>query len=163
MTKAQRAKLNKVFKLYNLNEKDHVAETNDFVIVNRAGILKIKTQMGLSVVYELVFTNGVDSAVIKASTTVAEITTETFGESSPKNNDWGHPVNVAEKRSLSRLVLEVVGLYDAVFLGADEFESNPLARAKANSPNYGTSSVRVGEAAVNAFISQATAKIGDGR
>lgn len=162
MTKAQRAKLNKVFAQYGLNEKDHVAETNDFVIVNRSGILKIKGKMGISVLYDLVFTNGLDIATVKASTTFEEKTTQTFGEVSPKNCDFPHPVNIAEKRSLSRLVLELVGLYDAVFLGADEFNSNPLARDKVNSPNYRKKSVRAGEEAVSLFVSQATKQIGHG-
>ncbi len=155
MTRAQRAQLNKVFDLYGLNDKDHVAETNEFVIINRSGILKIKSRMGISVLYDLVFTNGIDIATIKASTTLQEVTTQTFGEVSPKNCDFPHPVNVAEKRSLSRLVLELAGLHDAVFLGGDEFFSNPVARDPKNKPNYRKTSVRAGDEAVKIFVSRA--------
>ena len=42
MTENQRARLNKVFKDYELNKKEHVAEENDFIIVNRTGIMALK-------------------------------------------------------------------------------------------------------------------------
>jgi hypothetical protein len=130
MDNRQRKLLNKIFTQFEMDRNSHVAEENDFTIINRNGIMHLKYKMDLSIEYELVHTNGVNIAVIKASTLHNGMIKQTFGEVSPQNCDFGHPVNVAEKRAMSRLVLECAGLYDSEFLGEDEFHSNPIARNK---------------------------------
>ena len=45
---------------------------------------------------------------------------ETFGESSPLNTKNKYPVAMAEKRSFSRAILKITGLYELAVFGEDE-------------------------------------------
>ena len=138
MNDLQRAALNKVFKDYGLNKKLHVAQHDEFTIINRNGIMHLKYKLGISIEYDLVHTNGINTAIVKASTLFDGSVIQTFGEVSPQNNGFPHPVNIAEKRSMSRLVLECVGLYDSEILGADEYYGNPLVNKGNTTPKPAT-------------------------
>lgn len=131
MTENSRDKMNAVFIKYGLNKEDHIesygAGETKFTLINRDGIMLIKNALDIEIDYELVHTNGKDEAVIKATTILKRKNYQTFGEVNPLNNTFAHPVNVAEKRAMSRIVLECVNLYEADFLGSDEFHGNPLA------------------------------------
>lgn len=131
MTEKTREKMNAVFIEYGLNREDHVesygtGETK-FTLINRDGIMIIKSKLDIDIVYDLVHTNGKDEAVIKATTVYKRKNYQTFGEVNASNNTFAHPVNVAEKRAMNRIVLECVGLWESDFLGSDEFHGNPLA------------------------------------
>ena len=59
---------------------------------------------------------------------------ETFGEANPDNNKFPYYSNVAEKRCISRLVLEAYGLYDLSVRGEEEFPEMKTPESK--KPDY---------------------------
>ena len=50
--------------------------------------------------------------------------TETFGEVSPRNNDFNYPIAIAQKRAESRLILELAGLTESGWMSEDEIDNN---------------------------------------
>lgn len=162
MTEKTKAKMNAVFMTFGLNKQDHVEKYGEgetmFTLINKDGIMLIKSQIDIDIELNLVHTNGTDEAVVKASTVYKRKIYQTFGEVNPANNTFGHPVNVAEKRAMSRLVLDCVGLYESDFLGSDEFHGNPLAEA-AKPKRKRKTSIRSAGSAIDAVIKKTSKKI----
>jgi len=121
--------LNAIFKKYGLFKSEHIFKDGDFTIINRQGIMTIKKKLNLNVQYKLLYTDGVTSAVVRAQCVHENQSYQTFGESNNKNNTFPYPVNIAEKRALSRLILEVCGLYYFKIKGEGEIDIT-LAKEK---------------------------------
>ena len=60
--------------------------------------------------------------VIKAIAKMGNVVMESYGEASSKNTKQAYPVAMAEKRSLSRVVLKITGFYKYNVMGQDESE-----------------------------------------
>ncbi|MHA1676736.1 MAG: hypothetical protein ACTSU6_06110 [Candidatus Njordarchaeales archaeon] len=120
----QKESLNKIFKKYGLLRSEHIYKDGEFTIINRQGIMKIKQIEMLNIQFKLVFTDGETKAVVRARTIHENIQYQTFGEASKNNNTFPYPVSIAEKRALSRLVLEVCGLYYFNIKGEGEVDNS---------------------------------------
>lgn len=118
----QKESLNKIFKKYGLLTSEHIYKDGEFTIINRQGIMKIKQIEKLDIQFKLVFTDGETKAVVRARAVHQNIQYQTFGECSNKNNTFPYPVSIAEKRALSRIVLEICGLYYFKIKGEDEID-----------------------------------------
>jgi|TARA_R110000744_G_scaffold17850_1_gene48093 hypothetical protein len=95
-----------------------------YTIITRSGIEKIQASYGIDVRYEISnLSPDHKHCLIKAVGTMGESYTETYGESSPSNNQNAYPVAMAEKRALSRIVLKLAGLYAEGVFGEDEAPS----------------------------------------
>ena len=115
--------LKRLFEENGLVKEDVYKDKRGFVIMTRTGIDKIVANRGINITYEI---QNLDPewVVIKAIGTInngtREMTIETFGECSPKNNKNAYPVAMAEKRAMSRVVLKLSGFYQEGIYGHDE-------------------------------------------
>jgi hypothetical protein len=124
----QKESLNIIFKKYGLLRSEHIYKDGAFTIINRQGIMKIKQIEKLDIQYKLVYTDGDMKAVVRARTVHNNIQYQTFGEASNRNNTFPYPVSIAEKRSLSRIVLEICGLYYFNIKGEGEMDKEILIK-----------------------------------
>lgn len=110
-------------------EPEDVFQSNRFTIITRTGIEKIQARREIEVTFEEKSLDP-EFVVIKAigrmpargeEGVVRWIEVETYGSASKQNNRTAYPVEMAEKRALSRVVLKLAGLYamDGV-IGEDE-------------------------------------------
>jgi hypothetical protein len=88
-------------------------------IITRNGIEKIQYHHNIQVTYEVI-TMMPEFIVIKAIATKGDLVMESFGEASPQNTKQSYPVAMAEKRSLSRVILKITGFYKYGLMGEDE-------------------------------------------
>lgn len=122
----ERGKLVEFYKKYNLTPKD-VYKHNHYTIVTRSGIEKISAQEDITVRYEdKILTS--DYAVIKAYATKGDKTVETYGSAKQGSGGGGNTpswyvAELAEKRSFSRAVLKLLGLYEHGVFGQEEAEA----------------------------------------
>lgn len=115
----ERERLTNLFKDNGLDPED-VFVSNHFTIITRTGIEKIQSKKGIEVEF-VVESLAPDFVVIRAIGTMDEkdedgriVRThriETFGSATKANNRNAYAVEMAEKRSLSRCVLKLAGLY----------------------------------------------------
>jgi len=118
--------MNKLFKENGLVSED-VFKHQHYTILTRAGIEKIQANMGIEVQYKVIRCEP-NFAVVKAYASLGDETPlETFGSAlkgtshkEGSTNTW-YVMEMAEKRSLSRAILKLAGLYSlgGVF-GEDE-------------------------------------------
>lgn len=108
---------------------EDVFVSNRFTIIARTGIEKIAAKRGIVVEFSEISLDP-EFVVLKAfarmpitgdDAVVRWIRVETYGSASKANNRTAYPVEMAEKRALSRAVLKLAGLYahDGV-IGEDE-------------------------------------------
>jgi hypothetical protein len=110
-------------------EPEDVFVSNRFTIIARTGIEKIAAKREIEVEFEekrldpeFVVIKAVGRMPIRGEEGVVRWTrVETYGSASKANNRTAYPVEMAEKRALSRVVLKLAGLYsmDGV-IGEDE-------------------------------------------
>ena len=118
--------LRRLFTENNLVEEDVYKDKRGFVIITRTGIDKIVSKQNISVAYEPIIMQK-DWVVIKAVASLEVNGTNrnmmSFGEASDDNLMGGakkFPVAMAEKRSMSRVVLKISGFYEHSVFGQDE-------------------------------------------
>lgn len=128
-------------KLYEENglTPDDVFQHQHYTIITRQGIEKIQAKHNIRVRFDVEHhdpsTNTICLRGYAWHAGTPDDVIETFGEVNPKNNRNAYPWAMAEKRTLSRLVLKAAGLYAEGVFGEDEAEdfakSNPKRRAAA--------------------------------
>jgi len=95
-------------------------------IIRRSGYKKIQRDLKILTKLTLLWTNGLDSCVMKAAGGIQGTSEffhrETIGEVSPKNNSWDYPHSVAVHRAEGRLILELAGLREEGFFTEDEVD-----------------------------------------
>lgn len=99
-------------------------------IITRSGIEKIQAVNNIDVKFKIIrLSEDFKTCLIKAygsmpvdngKDPVKTIKCETYGEVNPNNTKQSYPVNIAEKRALSRVVLKLTGLYSHGIYGEDE-------------------------------------------
>ena len=119
--------MNRLFKENSLLEED-VFKHQHFTIITRAGIQKIQANNNISVTFEVIECSK-NYCVVKAIAKSDTQTIETFGSAlkgdtykEGNTNSW-YVMEIAEKRSLSRSILTICGLYQFGVFGEDESES----------------------------------------
>ncbi|NQY42964.1 MAG: hypothetical protein HRT87_06465 [Legionellales bacterium] len=118
-----RERLTELYKKYNLT-KDDVFKHKHYLIITRSGIEKIQAIEQINVSFEVIKCEP-DFAVFKAINMKTKL--ETFGSAkygdfkTGNTNSW-YIAEMAEKRSLSRLVLKQTGFYELGVFGEDESE-----------------------------------------
>ena len=115
--------LNRLFVENNLTDEDYFKH-KFYTILTRSGIEKIIAKNNITISYDLLY-NSPDNKciIIKATARMAEKVIETFGEAAPNNNQNSYGVAIAEKRSMSRACLKLVGLYRHQVFGEDEADA----------------------------------------
>ena len=91
-------------------------------IITRTGIEKIQYNNGIDVKFTTVVVER-DFVAVKAVATMGDITMETFGSAlhgQGGNCRSNYVLEMAEKRSLARVVLKIVGGYKYALYGEDE-------------------------------------------
>lgn len=131
LTKSEAERLRQLYDENGLSPDD-VFQHQHYTIITRQGIEKIQAKHKIQVRYEVQHHEPETGTICLKGygwRTGDKERIETFGEVSPKNNRNGYPWAMAEKRTLSRLVLKLAGLYSEGFFGEDEAEtfasSNP--------------------------------------
>ena len=111
---------------YNLT-KDNVFKHQHYVIITRSGIEKIAAIENILIHYECIKCE-TNFAAIKAIATKDSNTIETFGSAlkgqtfKDGNTNSHYVLEMAQKRSFSRAVLQLTGMYELGCFGEDESE-----------------------------------------
>ena len=111
---------------YNLT-KDNVFKHQHYVIITRSGIEKISAIENILIHYECIKCE-TNFAAIKAIATKDSNTIETFGSAlkgqtfKDGNTNSHYVLEMAQKRSFSRAVLQLTGMYELGCFGEDESE-----------------------------------------
>jgi len=120
-----RNELTKIYKDYNLSEKDIYKDKRGFVIITRSGVESIQLQKNIQVEYEVICCS-LENVVIKASSYLQDQDgewlkqMETFGSASKDNCRQNFKVEIAEKRALARVIIKTIGLFNTY--GKDELD-----------------------------------------
>ena len=120
-----RNELTKIYKDYNLSEKDIYKDKRGFVIITRSGVESIQLQKNIQVEFEVICCS-LENVVIKASSYLQDQDgewlkqMETFGSASKDNCRQNFKVEIAEKRSLARIIIKTIGLFNTY--GKDELD-----------------------------------------
>lgn len=131
MSSEKSTRLEKTIEDYRLIAEEDIFSGEEFTIIKRSGISKIRKAVCGQITKKLVHYSPKTAVVwgkieqmkpdwANAPAILFE-PIETFGEVNKENNSFSFYVNVAEKRVESRLVLEAIGLYDYGYRGEDEF------------------------------------------
>lgn len=119
-------RLGRLFHENNLIEEDAMKMKlggKNIPIILRSGIEKIQAKQDIKVTMDIVYlSEDLKRCVIKAVGQMGDKYIETFGESNERNCKMDYAVNMAEKRSLSRIVLKLAGFYELGVYGEDEIE-----------------------------------------
>ena len=138
MTTEEKRNVNKIIKDFGLKKNDvFIDNSSKLKIITRSGISKIyrelkKNNPGMRIKYRIPYV-GVNSAVVLGTLFAKDYEEDTFGEANPNNNSFPFPVNVAEKRCRSRLILEYLGVYEEGFRGEDEMATKPINQIQGSS------------------------------
>ena len=119
--------LNRLFVENNLTTED-VFKHQHYTIITRAGIDKIQANIDINIVYEVIRCEP-PFAVVKAKAKMGNKEIETFGSALKGNtfkdgntNSW-YVLEMAQKRSMSRGILELVGFTALGHYAEDESET----------------------------------------
>ena len=122
MTKKELAK---IYKDYNLTKEDIYQDRRGFIILCRSGVEKIQLEKNIQVEFEVICCS-LENVVIKASSYLQDQDgewlkqMETFGSASTENCRQNFKVEIAEKRSLARVIIKTIGLFNTY--GKDELD-----------------------------------------
>ena len=129
MNDSTKARFRELTEKYGLNKDDFFKAPQGFVIITRTGIEKIQRGIGLIVQYEVesslcdvekgqyvikavALQIGKEVNVKTGKMEETQRLVETYGEASPKNCRNSYPVAMAEKRALSRAVLQSLDRFE---------------------------------------------------
>ena len=105
--------LTKIYRDYNLTEKDVFTDPRGFTIVTRSGVEKIQLNQNIKVEFEVICCS-LENVVIKAISFMEDQDgewikqIETFGSASIKNCRSHFLVEIAEKRALARNIIKTI-------------------------------------------------------
>tara|TARA_Y100001954_G_C15521368_1_gene459500 strand:- start:27 stop:413 length:387 start_codon:yes stop_codon:yes gene_type:complete len=128
MTKKER--LNSLYKDNSLTKEDVYVDKRGFTIITRSGIEQIQWNNKIDVRFEII-SSELGNIIIKATSFQdGERKCETYGSASKENCFQKFPVEIAEKRSLARVIIKTMGLTNT--LGKDEvdFQINKKTKAE---------------------------------
>ena len=117
--------LTKIYRDYNLTEKDVFSDKRGFTIITRSGVEKIQLDRNIKVEFEVISCS-LENVVIKAISFMLDQDgewlkqIETFGSASIKNCRSHFLVEIAEKRSHARNIIKTIGFTNT--LGEDELK-----------------------------------------
>ena len=117
--------LTKIYRDYNLTEKDVFSDKRGFTIITRSGVEKIQLDRNIQVEFEVICCS-LENVVIKATSYLQDQDgewskqMETFGSASKDNCRQNFKVEIAEKRSLARIIIKTIGLFNTY--GKDELD-----------------------------------------
>jgi len=120
-----RERLNTLYKKFGLEKEDTFKHAH-YTILTRSGIEKVQRGCNIKVIYEVIKCCP-DFACVKATAHMDDAFIETFGSCKRGKGGDGNTISwyvmeIAEKRSLSRAVLKLAGLYEMGHMGEDESE-----------------------------------------
>jgi len=120
-----RERLNTLYKKFGLEKEDTFKHAH-YTILTRSGIEKVQRGCKIKVIYEVIKCEP-DFACVKATAHMDDAFVETFGSCKRGKGGDGNTISwyvmeIAEKRSLSRAVLKLAGLYEMGHMGEDESE-----------------------------------------
>lgn len=130
-----REKVAEMYKRYNLT-KDDVFKHKHYLIITRSGISKISALEDIKIKYDAITSNP-EYCVVKATAIKGDEQIETFGSAKYGKKTWNaetkkyietgntsswYIMEMAEKRSFSRAVLQICNLYELGIFGEDESE-----------------------------------------
>ena len=110
-----------LIKMYQDNEleKEDVYKHQHYLIITRSGIEKIQAKNKINISFNLEHIEK-ELSVIKAIAIKEDEQIETYGSASKETSHNKYYTEMAEKRSLSRAVLKIMGLYQHGVYGEDE-------------------------------------------
>lgn len=121
------SKIKEMYEKYNLSKTD-VFKHQHYIILTRSGVEKVMAYESIDITYEVIKCEPT-FAVMKATAKKGDKIIETFGSAlkgagfkDGSTNTW-YVAEMAEKRSLSRAILKMAGLYEIGVFGEDESES----------------------------------------
>jgi len=120
--------LAKIYKDYNLKKEDIYQDRRGFVILCRSGVEKIQLDKNIQVEFEVICCS-LENVVIKATSYLQDQDgewlrqIETFGSASKNNCKQHFLVEIAEKRSLARVIIKTLGMSNTY--GDDEIQHQP--------------------------------------
>ena len=127
--------LNKLFEECNLNKKEDLfskklkdkktGKVTQMTIIKKSGIEKIISHKKIKITYDIICSEPLFASV-KAKGEYNGIYAETTGSAFPKNSTNNYYLEMAEKRSMSRIVLKLTNLSFYNVMGEDELiDQNP--------------------------------------
>ena len=120
--------LAKIYKDYNLKKEDIYQDRRGFVILCRSGVEKIQLDKNIQVEFEVICCS-LENVVINATSYLQDQDgewlrqMETFGSASKNNCKQHFLVEIAEKRSLARVIIKTLGMSNTY--GDDEIQHQP--------------------------------------
>ena len=150
MTNAERT--NELYTKYNLVPEDYFKSSQGWTILKRSGIDKIQAKANVQITYEVIEYTPSKSAAIKGIGKLGENVIESYGEAvygkyPTGNTNTSYVLAMAEKRSMSRVVLKLTGFYETGHYGEDEgdFEETEKPHVPGNKFSKAMSAVMRGE------------------
>ena len=125
MTKKELAK---IYKDYNLTQEDIYQDRRGFIIFCRSGVEKIQLEKNIQVELEVICCS-LENVVIKVSSYLQDKDgewlkqIETVGSASKNNCKQHFLVEIAEKRSLARVIIKTLGMSNTY--GEEELKNQP--------------------------------------
>ena len=125
MTKKELAK---IYKDYILTKEDIYQDRRGFIILCRSGVEKIQLEKNIQVEFEVICCS-LENVVIKSSSYLQDQDgewlkqMETFGSASKNNCKQHFLVEIAEKRSLARVIIKTLGMSNTY--GEEELKNQP--------------------------------------
>lgn len=123
-----RVQLEKIYRGYNLNEKDVFTDKRGFTIITRSGIEKIQYNKNIKVKYDVICCD-LENVVLKGVSFIKNNNGEwlekmqSFGSASVNNCRQHFLAEIAEKRCLARVIIKTIGLTGVY--GEDELKNQP--------------------------------------
>tara|TARA_R100000306_G_C4271302_1_gene90306 strand:+ start:48 stop:431 length:384 start_codon:yes stop_codon:yes gene_type:complete len=112
--------LNALYKDNSLEKEDVYKDKRGFTIITRSGIEKIQANNNIEVEFKLINWE-LDNCVIKATSFIdGKKKMETYASATKENCMQKFRVEIAEKRSLARVIIKTMNLTNT--LGQDEVE-----------------------------------------
>ena len=129
--------MNKIYKDNDLEKSDVYKDRRGFSIITRSGIEKIQCKNSISVSFEVIKAE-LDNCIVKATSLIREgdewiPKMETFGSATKDNCRQPFRIEMAEKRSLARVIIKTMNYTNV--LGEDEIEHQKAAAKKSTLVN----------------------------
>lgn len=136
ITDTKRARLKELFLAYELDKEDIFSLQlggRKIPIVTRTGVEKIMAKDNITLKYEVINSEE-EFAAIKCYAKKGDLVIETFGSAHKKNCKSTYYLEMAEKRSKARAVLQITEFYSIGVhseVEADEFKQQPVTQQPA--------------------------------